>query len=340
MLGMDFPSNLKIVALAGGVGGAKMAQGLAHVLGQGTSLGPPSHNLTILVNVGDDFEHFGLKICPDLDTVCYTLAGLSNPVTGWGLKDETWQVIEGVGMLGGPTWFHLGDRDLATHLERTRRLCLGQSLSQVTQAFCQAWKVSPLVLPATDHHVPTIVHTLEGDLSFQEYFVHRKCLPQVTGFTFVDVEKSQPAPGVLEALQAADLIIFAPSNPFVSIDPILAVPGVAQALNDRRKSGAAVLAVSPILGGRTVKGPAAKMFSELGIISSSLAVAQHYVGLLDGFVLDKVDDAFSESVEGLGIKPLVTDTLMTNTDERLRLASEVINFGLYLLRTKRVKMRE
>ena len=207
--------KLKIVALAGGVGGAKLAHGLAQVL--------PPDDLTVIVNTGDDFEHYGLYICPDLDTVCYTLAGLANLETGWGRMSETWNVIENAEKLGGPTWFRLGDRDLGTHLERTRRLKDGQTLSQVTNDFCKAWGIQHTVVPISDQPVRTIVKTEEGDLPFQEYFVHRRCEPRVTGFRFEGVEQAQPAPKAREAIQSADAIVICPSNPWVSIDPILRV---------------------------------------------------------------------------------------------------------------------
>ena len=210
---------MKIVALAGGVGGAKLADGLAQLL--------PPDDLTVVVNTGDDFEHLGLSISPDVDTVCYTLAGLANPETGWGLQAETFQVLDNIQKLGGPGWFHIGDKDLATHLERTRRLREGQSISQITRHFCQAWGVRHLVLPMSNDPVRTMVKTPDsGELSFQEYFVHRNCEPQVRGFRFAGIETAQPAPGVLSSIKAADAVVLCPSNPWVSIDPILALPGL------------------------------------------------------------------------------------------------------------------
>jgi LPPG:FO 2-phospho-L-lactate transferase len=327
--------STKVVALAGGVGGAKLAHGLAQCL--------PPENLTVIVNVGDDFEHLGLRICPDLDTVCYTLAGLANPSTGWGRADETWNVFGGLKTLGGPSWFQLGDRDLSTHLERTRRLRAGRSLSQITRDFCHAWDVDFTVLPVTDDFTPTWVYTDSGELPFQEYFVHRQCQPHVHGFRFEGVERAQPAPGVLEALHSAGLVVICPSNPWVSIDPVLAIPGVRDALiscpispGQQRDSGQGavrqvVLAVSPIIGGKAVKGPAAKMYAELGIQPSALAVARHYGTLLNGFVLDTVDAAQVEAVQTLKTRTLVTDTLMPSSDERRRLAQEVLDFGRLLL---------
>jgi len=310
---------MKIVALAGGVGGAKMADGLAQAL--------PAEDLTVIVNTGDDFEHLGLKICPDLDTVCYTLAGLANPVTGWGRVDETWKVIQNLEKLGGPTWFQLGDSDLSTHLERTRRIRAGQTLSQITYDFCKAWEVKPTVLPVSNDLIQTMVLTRGGALNFQEYFVHQQCQPVVTGFRFLGVEKAKPAPGVLEAIEMAGSVILCPSNPWVSIDPILAVPGVRETLSAKR-----VVAVSPIIAGKTVKGPAAKMFAELDIQPSAAAVAAHYGsrpggGLLTGFVMDVLDSNLAIQVEEIGILPIITDTWMHTPTDRLRLAKEILEFG-------------
>jgi LPPG:FO 2-phospho-L-lactate transferase len=308
-------NQLKIVALAGGVGGAKLAHGLAQVL--------PPEDLTVIVNTGDDFEHYGLYICPDLDTVCYTLAGIANPETGWGRVNETWNVIENASKLGGPNWFRLGDQDLGTHLERTSRLKEGQTLTQVTKDFCRAWGIKQTVLPMSDQPVRTIVETEEGDLAFQEYFVHRRCEPRVRGFRFEGVGKAEPAPGAREAIQAADAIIICPSNPWVSIDPILQVFAT---LLKAGGSGVMLVAVSPIIGGQTVKGPAAKMYRELGIEPSALAVAKHYCDLATGFVLDQIDEQLKGDVMGLNMRTLVTNTLMNSHDSRSQLAKDVLNF--------------
>jgi len=317
---------MKVVALAGGVGGAKLADGLAQAL--------PPEDLTIIVNTGDDFSHLGLSISPDLDTVCYALAGIANPATGWGQADETWMAFESIGKLGGPTWFRLGDRDLGVHLERTRRLASGQSLSQITRDFCLSWGIEPRVLPMSNEPVPTWVDTLEGELPFQVYFVQRQCHPQVTGFRFAGAEKAAPAPGVLESILNAHQIIFCPSNPWVSIDPILAIPGVRDTINTRQSAKLAVVtAVSPIIGGTTVKGPAAKMYRELGIEPSSLSVARHYQDLLSGFVLDKLDSKYIEPVESMDIRALKTDTIMKSRGDRRRLAQEVLEFGQSLINT-------
>jgi LPPG:FO 2-phospho-L-lactate transferase len=302
-------NKLKIVALAGGVGGAKLAHGLAQIL--------PPEDLTVIVNTGDDFEHYGLYICPDLDTVCYTLAGLANPETGWGRAGETWNVIENTSKLGGPDWFALGDQDLGTHLERTRRLKEGQTLTQVTKDFCKAWGVEHEVLPMSDQPVRTIVETEEGELAFQEYFVHRRCEPLVRGFRFDGVEVAETAPGAREAIQSAEAVIICPSNPWVSIDPIL------QVIKRMEKP---VIAVSPIISGKTVKGPAAKMFLELGIEPSALAVANHYCDLAMGFVLDTLDQQLQENIRSLNMRTLVTNTLMKGLDNRKQLASDILDF--------------
>jgi LPPG:FO 2-phospho-L-lactate transferase len=300
---------VKIVALAGGVGGAKFAHGLAQIL--------PAENLTVIVNTGDDFEHYGLYICPDLDTVCYTLAGLANPETGWGRVNESWNVIENTSRLGGPAWFRLGDQDLGTHLERTRRLKEGHALSQVTRDFCSAWGIEQTVLPMSDQPVRTIVETEEGDLAFQEYFVHRRCEPHVRGFRFEGVESAEPAPGVRAAIQSADAVVICPSNPWVSIDPILRIV---------KRIEKPVVAISPIIGGQSVKGPAAKMYRELGIEPSALAVAQHYCGLATGFVLDHIDRQLEGEIRSLSMRTLVTNTLMNSHDDRKQFAMDVLNF--------------
>lgn len=303
---------MKACAFAGGVGGAKLADGLAQIL--------PPEDLTIIVNTGDDFEHFGLYICPDLDTVCYTLAGLANPDTGWGRAGETWQAMENLKQLGAPDWFHLGDRDLATHLERTRRLKEGQTLTQITRDFCKAWGVKHTVLPISDDPVHTIVDTVEfGELPFQEYFVKHRCEPKVKGFRFAGIESARPTPEVRQTLEEAETVIICPSNPWVSIDPILEVLQLRSSVH--RPSS--VIAVSPIIGGKTVKGPAAKMYAELGIQPSASAVAEHYRSLLSGFVMDKMDAGLAD---GFTIPVLVTNTLMQSRSDRRRLAKDVLDF--------------
>lgn len=309
---------MRVVALAGGVGGAKLAHGLALVL--------PAGSLTVVVNTGDDFNYLGLAISPDLDTVCYTLAGLANPVTGWGRMGETWQMMENLARLGGPDWFHLGDQDLATHLERARRLRDGQPLSAITRDFCAAWEVGPRVLPMSDDPVSTWVETVSlGWLPFQEYFVKHQCQPVVKGFRFEGAGQARPAPGVVEAIRAADWVVICPSNPWVSIAPILAIVPIREALRGRR-----VVAVSPIVGGQAIKGPAAKMYAELGIQPTALAVAEQYAGqydgLLQGFIMDQLDRAQEPEIRALGVDVCVTDTVMRSVDDRRRLANEVLSF--------------
>ena len=302
--------------LAGGVGGARFAAGLVQVL--------PPEQVAVIVNVGDDFTHFGLHISPDLDTVCYTLAGRENPDTGWGRADETWHALATVAELGGPTWFRLGDRDLGLHLERTRRLQAGQRLSAITRAVCRAWGVRAQVLPVTDDPVPTRVRTAEhGWLDFQDYFVRRQCAPRVQDFEFVGAAQARPAPGVLEALAAAEAVLIAPSNPWVSIGPMLAIPGVREALASKT-----VVAVSPLIGGRAVKGPAAKMYAEMGIEPSALAVARHYQGLVHGLVVDAADAALAPRITAAtGQAVLVTDAWMPTPARRRALAQVTWDFA-------------
>jgi LPPG:FO 2-phospho-L-lactate transferase len=314
-------SGIKAAALAGGVGGAKLADGLAQILGK---------DLTVIVNTGDDFDLFGLKICPDVDTVCYTLAGLANPETGWGRKDETWNVLSALEDLGGPSWFRLGDRDLGTHLERTRRLAEGQALSQVTHQFCETWRIVSPVLPMTDDGVYTFVKSEEGMLGFQEYFVKKRCEPRVKGFSFEGASSAHPAPGALEALQEADFVILCPSNPWVSIDPILSIPGYREVLEKKT-----LIAVSPIIGGQAVKGPVVKMFSELGIQPSAAAVARHYEakengGLLNGFIVDSIDSDLLPELKASGFHVFATGTVMHTIPDRRRLAEEVLDLGIKL----------
>lgn len=310
---------MKIVAFAGGVGGAKLSHGLAHVIS--------SEDLTIIVNTGDDFEHLGLYVCPDLDTVCYTLAGLANPETGWGRLGETWQAISNVEQLGGPAWFRLGDQDLGTHLERTRRLRAGDSISKITRDFCHAWGVAVTVLPMSDQPVATIVDTVDqGEITFQQYFVHQLCKPLVKGFRFHGINTALPAPGVMEAIKEADAVVFCPSNPWVSIDPILALEGVKTVVQMKP-----VVAISPLICGRAVKGPVAKICIELGIEPSALTIARHYGSLLHGFVIDQVDIQLANEVRGMGIQTMVTDILMNTTSDRIGLAGDVLNFIAELL---------
>ncbi len=300
---------MKTVALAGGVGGAKLADGLAHLL--------PASELTIVVNTGDDFEHLGLYISPDIDTVCYTLADLADPNKGWGRANETWNFLDNLKTLKGPTWFQIGDKDLATHIERTRRM-KSESLSEVTEHFCNSWKIGPKVLPMSDDPLRTIVHTDEGLLPFQEYFVARNCEPQVLSIEFDGVGDAEPAPGVIEAINDAELIVFCPSNPWVSIDPILSIKSIRQSLKDKK-----VVAVSPIIQGKAIKGPAAKIFKDFGIEPSALAVFEHYRNILSAFVIDDLDSGFAEKIS---TSVLVTNTVMKNRQDRIGLARKIIEF--------------
>jgi len=308
---------MKVVALAGGVGGAKMVDGLAMIL--------PPEDLSVVVNTGDDFVHYGLKICPDLDTICYTLAGIANPKTGWGRDEETWFVAEELEKLGSEMWFKLGDRDLATHLERTRRLNRGDSLSKITRAFCQKWDIKQDVYPMCDEPIPTKVLTEEGELSFQEYFVHRQFKPVVKGFRFVGIDQARPSEGIIEMIENSELVIICPSNPWVSIGPIISLAGIRESL---RK--VPVVGVSPIVGGKAVKGPAAKMFKELGFSPSSVSVAKLYKDFLNGFAIDIVDKEDETSIKNMGIETLVTQTVMRNREDRRILAKEVIDYFVRL----------
>jgi LPPG:FO 2-phospho-L-lactate transferase len=305
----------KIVALAGGVGGAKLAHGLAMVL-------KPA-DLAIAVNTGDDFRHLGLHVSPDLDTVMYTLAGLNNPVQGWGLEGETWNFMEATARIGGETWFQLGDQDLATHVERTHRL-ERESLSAITADLCRRLGVKHAVVPMSDEAVRTLVETDAGRLAFQDYFVRLRCAPKVRRLMFQGARQAKPSAGVKTALKSARLqaIVVCPSNPFLSIDPILAVPGIKAALKERRVP---LVAVSPLIGGQAVKGPAAKIMGELGMPTTPAGIARHYRGLLDGLVIDRADESLTAALGKLPV--LVTDTLMKGPDDKRRLAAEVLSFA-------------
>ena len=304
----------QVLALAGGVGGAKLALGLAHVL--------PADALTVAVNTADDFEHLGLSICPDLDTVMYTLAGVANPETGWGRRDETWTVMEALGQVGGETWFRLGDKDLATHIERTRRLRAGESLSSVMRDLGSRLGVKPAMVPMSDDPVRTMVTTDRGELAFQDWFVRLRCEPVVKSVRFAGADKARPHPALTE-LDGLRGIVVCPSNPFVSVAPILAVPGVRAALG---KAKAPRVAVTPIVGGQAIKGPAAKMLAELGHDVSAVGVARYYRDWVDGFVLDAQDAGLAREIESLGMKVRVADTMMRNDDDKRRLAADVLDF--------------
>lgn len=310
------------LALSGGVGGAKLAAGLADVL-------DPQH-LAIVCNTGDDFEHLGLPICPDLDTVMYTLGGRSNTAQGWGLADESWRVIGALGELGGDTWFRLGDLDIATHLYRLSRQRAGASLTTITDELCQRYGVRHAVWPMADAPVRTMVQVsrgpLKGELPFQHYFVRERCQPPVSGFRFAGIEAASPQRRMLDLIDGGrvDAIVICPSNPFVSVDPILGLPGLRARL---KSAGVPIVAVSPIVGGRALKGPAAKMMEELGMPVTARAVAEYYGDLLDGFVIDTADAADAGAIEKLGPRVCVTPSVMNGLPERRALATAVLEFA-------------
>jgi LPPG:FO 2-phospho-L-lactate transferase len=304
-----------ILALAGGVGGARLAFGLSRVLS-------PSE-LVIAVNTGDDFEHLGLAISPDIDTVCYTLAGLENQKMGWGRRDETWAFMQTLSAFGGEDWFQLGDRDLALHVLRTRLKAAGDALSTVTRVISERLGVGARVLPMTDDRVATIIETSSGPLAFQDYFVRQQCRPVATGFHYEGADVAQVQPSLRDAFSAPNLeaIILCPSNPWLSIGPMRAIPALEQALVGRL---APCVVVSPIVGGKAVKGPAAKLMAELGLEISALSIARHYVGIADVFVIDTSDAGLTASIEALGFDVLVTETLMHGDAERIALAETIL----------------
>ncbi len=304
-----------IVALAGGVGGAKLALGLAEVLGP--------QELMIAVNTGDDFVHLGLYICPDLDTVMYTLAGINDPVQGWGIVDETWNFMQALERLGGETWFRLGDRDMATHIERTSRLSAGHSLTAIAERLHARLGIAHRVVPMSDEPVRTIVHTTRGALAFQDYFVRLRAEPAVAHIEYRGAEQAKLSPALHAALAdpALNAIVICPSNPYLSIAPILAVPGMRSALEGRRVP---VIAVSPIIAGRAIKGPAAKIMQELGEEPSSLAVARFYHGLIDVLVLDSSDESLVGAIGELGVRAVLAQTVMRDRDSRIRLAEVIV----------------
>jgi LPPG:FO 2-phospho-L-lactate transferase len=306
----------RVVELAGGVGGAKLAEGLQAVLGD---------RLTVVVNTADDTERHGLLVCPDHDTVLYTLAGLENPELGWGLAGDTWTVMGALERLGEEGWFRLGDLDLATHIVRTERLRTGARLTDVLRGLQRAAGIAARILPMTDEPVRTRVRTDDGWLDFQDYFVRLRQAPDVREVAFDGIEAARPTPEVAAAIEAASVIVIAPSNPIVSIGPVLAVPGMSELLAAARARGARVVAVSGIIGGKALKGPADRMLASLGHEATALGVARGYAGLIDAFVLDDVDAALAPAVEALGIRPVVTATIMTDDASRERLAAAVLD---------------
>ena len=297
-----------VLALTGGVGGAKLCLGLQRVL--------PAGALRVIVNTGDDFEHLGLAISPDVDTTLYTLAGLANTELGWGRQDETWSFMRVLATLGGPTWFRLGDADLALHIERTRRLAAGETLTNIIADVARRFGIPSRVLPMSDDSVRTMVGTAEGELGFQEYFVRERCAPEVTRLRYAGADSARIASAAADALEDPRLaaIIIAPSNPYLSIDPPLAIPGMRSALHARR---APVIAVTPLIGDAAVKGPTAKIMRELGLAPSALTVCEHYRNLIDGFVLDERDAALAGR---LALPMKLCDTLMHSLEDRERVA--------------------
>ncbi|MGD1211640.1 MAG: 2-phospho-L-lactate transferase [Candidatus Acidiferrales bacterium] len=307
---------MDIVALAGGIGASKLLLGLNRVM--------DPRELTVVVNTGDDIVMHGLSISPDLDIVTYTLAGLVNPDTGWGFRDETFRALEQLAVYGRPQWFHLGDRDLATHIHRTAMLRAGARLSEVANSIREALGVRARILPMSDQPVPTMIETGEGRLHFQEYLVQRRAEPTVRAISFDGIELAHPAPGVLEGLERASSIVICPSNPLISIGPILAVPGVREALRTRRTH---VVAVCPIVGGKSLKGPSDQMLEQLGHDVSALGVARMYQDICGTFVIDPVDSAQSSEIESLGMEVVIHPTVMRNVEDKDLLARRVVQFA-------------
>lgn len=304
----------RITVLTGGVGGAKVVLGLATAC--------PDDEIIAIVNTGDDFRHMGLHVSPDIDTLLYTLSGQSNEAQGWGRKDETWTFMSALRSLGAEDWFNLGDGDLALHVVRSWRMDAGETLSAITADFARQWGISTRILPMSDDPVSTIVQTEDGEMPFQNYFVEKQCRPAIEGFRFKGAETARPAAGVIEAMMQADAVIIAPSNPYLSIDPILAVPGVVNAL---ASTAAPVVAVSPIVGGKAVKGPTAKIMQELGIPSDNLSIARHYDPFLDGLVIDQQD-----APPGGSVAVRTTKTLMKTLEDRQRVATEALDLADHL----------
>jgi LPPG:FO 2-phospho-L-lactate transferase len=310
---MSQPTRQHVTVLTGGVGGAKLALGLCHAL--------RAENVTAIVNTGDDFTHLGLAISPDIDTLLYTLSGKANPHQGWGRAEESWSFMDAIRSLGGEDWFALGDGDLALHVLRTQRLRKGDALSAIIADFATAWGIRTSILPMSDDTVATRVLTDEGELDFQHYFVKRRCAPTVRGIRFAGIETARPAPGVVEAIRDEEsrAILIAPSNPFLSVDPILALPAIRQALIETRVP---VVAVSPIVGGEAVKGPTAKIMREMGLQVSAETVSRHYGELIDGLLIDQRD-----SPVALKVAHARADTLMKTLEDRIRVARAALHLA-------------
>ena len=315
---MGINSPVTHLALSGGIGGAKLALGLEHIFN--------SPKLMIAGNTGDDFEHFGLNISPDLDTLLYTLSGKSDLERGWGLANETWSFMKAMKEIGGETWFQLGDRDLAIHVERTRRLNEGERLSLITSSFCRKLGVKSQIVPATDDSLKTLVKTPEGILSFQHYFVKDQCRAKIIALQFDGSENAQPCSALEKVLESLLLktVVVCPSNPFLSIDPILAILGLRKKL---KKSKARIIAVSPIVGGNAVKGPTANNMRDLGFTVSACSIAKYYSDFIDGFILDNRDEKEIAEIESLGIRVGLADTIMTDLQSKIKLAEDVLRFS-------------
>jgi LPPG:FO 2-phospho-L-lactate transferase len=308
---------MTVVVLAGGVGGAKLALGVYRVM--------DPNDLTIIANTGDDIVLHGLHISPDPDTLIYTLAGVANPETGWGLREETFRMLEGLKAYGRPTWFNLGDRDLATHIHRTAMMAEGATLSESLDSIRVALGVKARILPMSDDPVPTMIDTADAHMHLQDYFVRLKCVPEVRAITFKDVAYARPAPGVLDALAGADGIVIAPSNPLISVEPILAVPGIREALRARRKD---IVAISPLVGGKSLKGPSDKMMVQLGFDASAAGVAHLYSDFCGTMVVDVSDAGAQPALAALNMRTVACSTIMRTLEDKERLARNVLRiFG-------------
>lgn len=301
------------VVLSGGTGGAKLIEGLSHEI-------DPAQ-LTIICNTGDDFVLHGLNISPDLDTIMYTLAGMSDRTTGWGIQDDTYTVLAQLEKLGGEAWFKLGDKDIATHITRTQLLRAGLKLSDVTDRLRNDLGIKARILPMSDDCIATRVETSVGEISFQEYFVKQRWQPDVKKLFYAGVEESRPAPGVLDAIGAAAGIIICPSNPITSVGPILAVPGIRHKLNE---STAPIVGISPMIGESAISGPAHRLMAAQGMEPSALGVARNYADILDQLVIDRADEDLRRQLEGLELEVVVTSILMKSLDDKRRLAREVL----------------
>ena len=306
---------MKVTALAGGIGASKFLLGLSHMM--------PPEDITVIANTGDDIELFGLRVCPDIDTVVYTLAGAINEETGWGVKQDTFECLKWLARYSDAPWFNLGDRDLATHIYRTDALCRGRTLTEVTEHIARSLGVRSRILPMTDRYTPTRVVTDEGEMHFQEYFVRRRSEPRVRQIRFENVEQAAPSAGIERAIMDADAVIICPSNPFISIGPILAVPGIRPWLDQTRAS---VIAVTPIIAGRALKGPAADMLCDLGHEVSALGVARVYRDIADAFVLDEADRELQPAIEALGVRVMTANTVMNTIEDKKRLAEAVLSY--------------